>query len=415
MGSRTRTLLALAAVMGAACRGVFGYDGDFELAPTLAAEDAGTDAPDALSADGALDGTDGSADSTADAGATPMHSIVAGSQYTCALRSAGVLCWGANIEGVLGTTTARDGPQAPAVVPVGITATALAAAAQSLHTCAIGQGGALVCWGADGVGQDGAGAAAGVRSPSTAKGLSHVVAAATHDGMCMVQGQCGRSCAVTADGRVACWGGDVSGSSASPVFLPAQPWRAVEVAIDNDTCALTDGGDVYCWGQTAPAVPTPVLLTSGMIHIAGGYDHTCAVTRSGGALCWGENATGQLGNGQTGGSPTPLPVTGLDRGVVEIVAGRGSTCALLSSGGVKCWGDNTSGQLGYGVQSAMSSTPVDVSDLSEVVDLAVGWSHACARKSDDSIWCWGNDEAGEVRAAGMAGGAASTPVRANVP
>ena len=116
-----------------------------------------------------------------------------------------------------------------------------------------------------------------------------------------------------------------------------------------------------------------VGLASGVkaITAGGGGDspdladsHTCALTSGGGVKCWGENSSGQLGDGGSQReSAVPVDVVGLASGVKAIAASAGDnyTCASMTKGGAKCWGDNSQGrQLGNGSKAIGSATPVDV-------------------------------------------------------
>jgi alpha-tubulin suppressor-like RCC1 family protein len=93
--------------------------------------------------------------------------------------------------------------------------------------------------------------------------------------------------------------------------------------------------------------------------IAVGTVHTCALTTSGGVKCWGVNSAGQLGDNSTITRPLPVHVAGLTSGVAAIAAGYFHTCALTTSGGVKCWGTNDGGQLGD-KSTTTRKTPVPV-------------------------------------------------------
>ena len=93
--------------------------------------------------------------------------------------------------------------------------------------------------------------------------------------------------------------------------------------------------------------------------------------------CWGDNHYGQLGNGTTTDSATPVSVVGLS-GVTAITAGFDHTCALTADQTVRCWGDNYYGQLGDGTKWTNSATPVSVVGLSGVTAITAGDDHTCA-------------------------------------
>jgi hypothetical protein len=130
--------------------------------------------------------------------------------------------------------------------------------------------------------------------------------------------------------------------------------------------------------------------------IAAGVDHSCATLIAGGVKCWGDNRNGQLGDGTTTGSSVPLNVEDLPVGIVALAAGGYHTCALTSSGGLKCWGANDYGQLGDGTLT-QRTTPVDVVGLAgAVTNLAAGTHHSCALVNSGRVKCWGDDHAGQL-------------------
>jgi hypothetical protein len=137
-----------------------------------------------------------------------------------------------------------------------------------------------------------------------------------------------------------------------------------------------------------------------MTYIAAGGAHACAIVKDGSLRCWGSNESGQLGDGTNTPRTTPTAAMGLSA-VAQVVAGAAHTCALLEpgsagKGSVVCWGANANGQLGNGSKNA-SSTSVQVSGLTAgVQSIAAGGNHSCAVMTDGTIRCWGENSDGEL-------------------
>ncbi len=164
------------------------------------------------------------------------------------------------------------------------------------------------------------------------------------------------------------------------------------------TCALSTEGGVTCWGYnyhgqlgdgttTNSSTPVDVSgLSSGVTQISAGTLQTCALTTGGGVKCWG----------YPGDSLTPVDVPGLSSGVTQISAGYLHTCVVTTGGGAKCWGFNLYGALGDGT-TTNSSTPVDVSGLSSgVAQISTGQFHTCALMTGGAVKCWGYNLFGQL-------------------
>jgi alpha-tubulin suppressor-like RCC1 family protein len=114
-------------------------------------------------------------------------------------------------------------------------------------------------------------------------------------------------------------------------------------------------------------------------------DDTCAVTSTGGVKCWGRDF-----------GSTPVDIAGLASGVAAVSVGTSHRCVITTAGGAKCWGDNTYGELGGGTL-AYSAVPVDVQGLtSGVTAISAGWNHTCAITSAGVAKCWGDGWEGEL-------------------
>ena len=272
-------------------------------------------------------------------------------------------------------TAAPPTSPTPAVSP-----SSAAVSAGGGHTCALTSGGGVKCWGGNSYGQLGDGTTTDSLVPVDVTGLASGVSgiAAGDDYACARIWPLGPRppASVPGGGGVKCWGrsGNLSPNgtttySVVPVGVTGLASGISAIAAGGEhTCALTTGGGVKCWGANVGTtdrrskVPVDVSgLASGVSAISAGSTHTCALTSGGGVKCWGENSYGQLGDGTTDHSTVPVDVAGLSSGVSAISAGYRHTCALMSSGGVKCWGGNRRGQLGNGTRTD-SSVPVDVLD-----------------------------------------------------
>lgn len=183
--------------------------------------------------------------------------------------------------------------------------------------------------------------------------------------------------------------GPVSGASAQPAG-PLVP------SVVSGGCSIASGS-VFCWGEnnygqlgngTSESSPTPVEVTglSGATALGAGSTHRCAVA-DGKAYCWGYNGEGQLGNGNTADSPKPVKVAGLT-GVTAVSSGYDHTCAL-ADGQAYCWGVNQSGQVGNGAMSDRELSPVRVTGLpGTVTSVSAGARRTCAVAST-RVYCWG--------------------------
>jgi alpha-tubulin suppressor-like RCC1 family protein len=129
-----------------------------------------------------------------------------------------------------------------------------------------------------------------------------------------------------------------------------------------------------------------------------GLDESCAVISGGTVKCWGGNFDGDLGDGSTTSTPLPTTVVNLPGSVTSIFSGFYFGCALLSGGGVACWGNDDSGQLGNGTFGQPQTTPVSVLGLSNATSIPSSsrGAHVCVLTSVGKVECWGENSFGEL-------------------
>ncbi len=237
------------------------------------------------------------------------------------------------------------------------------------------------------------------------------------NGAVAVSAGTGFAIALTGAGGIVGWNNDGSGNAPKP-FAGGQLTSGVTaISAGGESnnccafaCAITTGGGVQCWGDngygelgngttTASQVPVQVTgLTSGVTSLsagAAGIRAACAVTAGGVVQCWGYNG-GVLGNGTAAGaSSVPVQITGFPGPMTAVAVGAGFACALDTGGGVWCWGQNNVGQLGNNSTTA-SLAPVRVNGLSRVTSLAAGTTSAYALTSSGVLESWGQNNLGQL-------------------
>lgn len=353
---------------------------------------------------------------------------------TCALLSdKTVRCWGQNLFGQLGVgTDVLDGSfdGAPYSVPVAVPGrTAIDEVAtgdyfaENMWACARSGNTNLQCWGSNHYAQLGLGDAA------TTDNLPHPNGAPIMGLPSATQFSLagGHSCALQPSGKIECWGDNVDFGLGREVlddagdsiqYLPTADFvdgggndYTHVVSGEAQTCALTQTGGVDCWGWNsygqlgradagyAELEPHSVDNLSEVTQLVGGQDFYCALTSSGAVMCWGQNSLGQLGEADASAStglvaPVVLPA---GRKATLIGAGQQTGCALLDDATLWCWGDNTAGELGSDLDAATSSsTAQQVPITGKITQIAGGRAHMCVLLEGGSMQCWGSNVSGEL-------------------
>ena len=228
------------------------------------------------------------------------------------------------------------------------------------------------------------------------------------------------TCARRKSGSVLCWGNGSHGqlghgarASSSRLVKVEGLHDAVELAVgSNFSCARRKAGSVACWGNnefgqlgdgrgTKPGAlglrPVTVADLHQPIQLSAGEFHVCALEQAGKVSCWGDNAKAQLGPaaGREAKRNTPVELTGLT-GVAELAGGSDHSCVRLQTGRVMCWGSNAAGQLGQRSTVTRLPTPTAVRGMADAIDLALGAQHTCALRKTGEVACWGDDEHGAL-------------------
>lgn len=237
-------------------------------------------------------------------------------------------------------------PNTPSFLMTGATQ---AVSSGKSHTCAIWADGSVACWGDNTFGQATVPAGLGTVSQVSAGGL--------------------HTCAVKSDGSVACWGTSGNGQATVPAGLGT----ATQVSTGEwHTCAVKTDGSIACWGFNIIGQTTVPAGLGTVSQVSAGDVHSCALKSDGGVACWGYNGVGQ----------TNVPAAlGSAR---QVSAGGTHTCAVKTDGSVACWGWNGKGQ---------TTVPAGLGTASQV---SAGTEHTCAIGADGSVACWGYNGSGQA-------------------
>lgn len=328
-------------------------------------------------------------------GMTSVSEVTTGESHTCAQFSDhSVKCWGNNPSNVrLG-----DGNVDVTKIPYNfITLANIIDVAQGTDFfCALDDGGSVYCMGSNGRGQLGDGTTGARTFPGAVIGITTAVEVEAGDDF---------ACALLADSSVSCWGGNDTGSfgdgTSTSSLLPKATGLTGVTSLKlgaNGGCALISGGTVKCWGQnqgdvgngTTSAVLTPVsvLNITTATAIAKGQSHSCALLSDKTVKCWGKNNYGQLGDGTVTVATQPRnAVSGLTN-IIQISSRLNSTCAVHTDKTLRCWGQNSSGQLGDGTTTDRL-TPVQPA-LADVESISAGGTLTCASTTGGYQFCFGS-------------------------
>jgi alpha-tubulin suppressor-like RCC1 family protein len=220
-----------------------------------------------------------------------------------------------------------------------------------------------------------------------------------------------QTCAVGSDGSVWCWGLDAWGVTHSVPTRIAGIDDAAQVSVgDRAACLLHASGHVSCWGGEGESgvlghpsgtdSPTPRLV-SGITEatsVSVQRLEACATLADGSAQCWGAD---MLGNEEIGGSATPVSIT---QGfvplhdVVEAEGGSEYGCVLRADRNVYCWGYASRGTLGLTPSASYPTTgpTVRVGALPPIAAIETNQDHMCAVTTTGDVYCWGDNEHGQI-------------------
>jgi alpha-tubulin suppressor-like RCC1 family protein len=379
--------------------------------------------------------------------------VVAGAWHSCRLTDEGMAsCWGLNNARQLGSETrevCRAGkvtlPCSRSPLPLEGQLRFTSLAAGEVHTCGLTGEGQAYCWGGNARGQLGTDSTledcTAPGNPTVFPCTARAVPVAGDLIFEALAAGAKHTCGLTSDGVVFCWGSNDKGQlgvkTPGSTCLNRQPCSRVPLRVDvprltalvaggNQTCGLRPKGDVLCWGTWGRWTHQPARVPSDLEFslLAVGLHTIVGLTTDSMAYYWGTRYTPE--GRETFDAPKSVRgFLGLTAsGYTMLAVGAAHVCALDARGIVYCWGDHGTGQLGIGregvggfltealreglsgVDDAGATRPGNWKELPKRVSsevsfsrIATGYQHTCGLGRDGQVYCWGNNDAGQLGSA----------------
>lgn len=335
-----------------------------------------------------------------------LGKVSLGEDYSCYLdRNENMIkCWGRNSFGALGLGDMANrgdglgemGSNLP-FVDLGTGKLGKFIVAGDEHTCAILDDDTLKCWGHNVDGQLGLGDDENRGDTSGEMGDNlPVVDLGTGRTARIVDVRKSHSCAILDNGTLKCWGKVDNGRLGLPISSEN---------LGDDLNEMGDNLSVVDLGRFGSSIKAIGL----------GISHTCAILENDGVKCWGEVDDGRLGlpvsSGDQGddsgemGDNLPFVDLGVGRNVNALDVGGEHACVILDNNTIKCWGDNSYGELGLGDTDSRGDDSGEMGDNLASVDLGtgripksitVGHSHTCVILDNNTLKCWGYNSFGQL-------------------
>ena len=306
--------------------------------------------------------------------------IAAGENIGCAVVTGGtVRCWGFGGFGKLG-----DGVNVNSGDPVAVTGvtTATQVALTNFRGCALLSAGTISCWGADQRGNQ-----ANTVNPAA---LAKPAVGAT--GVTKIAGGGPGVCGIMTDRSVSCWLDASFGEQTGRLPVPGLT-DVLQIAVGGyQSCAIRTDGSVWCWtmSQNGPTITTPTKIAGLGVATQVGIDRAtpsaCASQVGGEVMCWGNNQYGQLGDGTTTDSATPVLVSGLPP-VRDLGVGGTAACVVVVDDTARCWGNYLDDPL-HPFEAPPHLTPVTVAGLADAAEIEIAEGMTVALRNDGSVWVW---------------------------